>query len=97
MHPAEEKSPDRAEAAAQIGVFSAGLWNHGAQFGIGEGAEKGKNCADDPRREDYGNEAAFTGHFGGLEKDSRADHGAYDDRAGRPGAESADEIEPLRG
>src|SRR5689334_15575587 len=93
MHPAKEKSPQRAEATTQVGVLAAGFRNHRPQFSVGERAEEGQNPTDNPRGENDGNEAAVVSHFGGLEEDSCADHGADHDRAGSPGTEPTYQLE----
>ncbi len=90
VHPAEEEAPHRTETATQVGVFAAGFGKHGAELRERERAEKGKNGADDPGGEDDGDGTAFARHFGGLEENSGADHGADYDGHGGPGAESAD-------
>src|SRR5882724_6674886 len=84
VHPPEEKSVDWTESAAQVSVFAASFRNHRAEFGERKRAEDGKNRADDPRRENYGDGFAFAGHFRGLEEDAGADHSAYDDGSGSP-------------
>ena len=86
MHPAEEEAPGWTEGASKVGVLAAGFGDGGAQFGERQRAKEGENCAYDPRGEDDADGAAFAGHFGGLEEDAGADHGADDDGAGGPGA-----------
>src|SRR5712672_3363586 len=95
MHPAKEESPDWTEAPAQIGILSAGFGKQRTQFREGEGAEEGENCADDPSRENYRDKASLAGHFGWLKKNTGADHGADDYRAGCPSTKSTDKIEAL--
>ena len=49
--------------------------------------------ANDPCGENYRNGAAFASHFGGLQKNTGADHGADHDGGGGPGAETANKFE----
>src|SRR6266852_5507223 len=97
MHPAKEEAINRSEAAAEIGVFAASFRNHGAQFGEGKCAEDGKNGADDPRGKNDGDAAAFAGHFGGLQENSGANHGADNDGRGRPRAQPAHQLQTFFG
>src|SRR6266851_5413186 len=82
-------SPGIAMWSVKIGVATTGRRNPRKR------TKERENRADDPGGENDGDEAALTGHFGRLEKNSRADHCADDDRARGPGAESADEFEPF--
>jgi len=68
MRPAEEKSVDRPESAAQIGVFAACFRNHGAEFGERERAKYREDGADNPRGKNNGDAFAFARHFRGLQE-----------------------------
>ena len=93
VHPAKQKSPHGTEGAAEISVFAAGLGDGGAKFRERQRAKNRKNRSDDPRGENDGDGAAFASHFGGLQKNTGADHGADDDGGGGPGAQAANEFE----
>src|SRR5262249_4475634 len=66
MHPAEEKSPNRAEAAAKVCILTACFGNGRSELSIRERAKDGEDRASDPRGKNDGNEATFARHLGGL-------------------------------
>jgi hypothetical protein len=95
MHPAKQKSIDRAERAAQVGVFAARFRNRRAKLRERQCAKNGQHRADDPRCENYGNGTAFASHFRRLQKNAGADHGANDDGCRSPRAKPANQFEPF--
>src|SRR5947207_6906915 len=97
MHPAKDEAVNRAEAAAEIGVFAAGFRDHGAQFREGKRAEDGKNRADDPRGENDADTTYFVSHFRGHAENSRANHGSDNDGSAPPRAQAAHQLQPSFG
>ncbi len=78
--------------SAEVDIFAAGVGEHGAEFGVGHGAEEREQAADDPGEIDEGGGAGVAHHFGGNEKDAAADDGADDDGGGLRCAEYTGEI-----
>ncbi len=93
MHPAKKKAVYRAKGAAQICVFAACLRNGRAKLRERQRAKNGQHRANNPRRKNHGNGAAFPSHFRRLQKNAGADHGANDDRSGSPRAKPANQFE----
>jgi hypothetical protein len=93
MHPTEKKAPDGSQASAQVCVLAAGFGHRRAEFGEGQRAKKGKQSAGNPCGVDHADRAADGGHFARLQKYSRADHRADDDRCRSPGTQAAYQIE----
>ena len=81
-----------AVGAAQVDVFAAGVGKHGAEFGVGHGAEEREQAADDPGEIDERGGAGVAHHLAGHEKDAAADDGADDDGGGLGCAEDAGQI-----
>src|SRR5581483_5929348 len=80
--PGIEKSSEWAIGVAHVNVLAAGLWFHGAKFGIGERAEERKQSADDPRQINQPGGTDRLHHFGGYQENTAADDGADHDRSG---------------
>ena len=87
IHP--NKKPKRP---AKVGIFAAGFWNHGTQFRKAQGAEKRECAPGNPGGKYNGNGLRFGCHLAGLQKNSRADHGADDNGSGRPRAKRSNEF-----
>ena len=81
-----------AVGAAEIDVFAAGVREHGAEFGVGHGAEEREQAADDPGEVDERGGAGVAHHLAGDEEDAAADDGADDDGGGLRCAEDTREI-----
>ena len=71
-----------AVGAAEVDVFAAGIGKHGAEFGVGHGAEEREQAADDPGEIDKRGGAGVAHHLGGDKEDAAADDGADDDGGG---------------
>ena len=78
--------------AAQVDVLAAGVGQHGAQFGVGHGAEEREQAADDPRQVDQRGRADVVHHLAGNEEDAAADDGADHDGGGLACAEHARQV-----
>src|SRR5579864_314049 len=61
--PSGKKSRQRPVSVANIDVFSAGLWLHGAKLGIGGSPEERKNSADNPGNVDEASRPGSLHHF----------------------------------
>ncbi len=83
-----------AVRAAEVDIFAARIRQHGAELGVGHGAEEREQAADDPSEIHQGGGAGVAHHFAGHKKDAAADDGADDDGRGLAGAENAREIVP---
>ena len=81
-----------AIGAAQVDVLAAGVGEHGAEFGVGHGAEEREKTADDPREVNEHGRACVLHHFAGDEEDAAADDGADDDGGGLAGAKDAGQV-----
>src|SRR5271170_6471690 len=95
-HPAEKKSPERAETAAEIDVRSAGFGERRAQLGIAESAKKYDESADEPGGKNQFDRADSPGHVAGDEENSRANGVADDDRGRRPQTQTTNQMRRLR-
>src|SRR5580704_7294702 len=95
-HPAEEKSPERTEAAIEVNVGAAGFGEGGAEFGITEGAREHNESADDPRGENQSSGAHDASHVAGNQENASTDGVANDDGRGGPQAEAANQVGMLR-
>ena len=71
-----------AIGAAQVDIFAAGVGQHGAELGIGHGAEEREQPADDPCKINERGGAGVAHHFAGHKKNAAADDGADDDGRG---------------
>ena len=74
-------------------VFAAGAWHRRGEFRVRKRAEYRKNCSDDPRSENYADALSFARHLRRLQKNSRADHCADNDRCRSPWTQVADQFE----
>ena len=81
-----------AVGAAQVDILAAGIGQHGAQLGIGHGAEKREQPAHDPGQVDQRGGADILHHLAGDKKDAAADDGAHHDGRGLAGAQDAGQI-----
>jgi hypothetical protein len=80
--PHVEEGGGVAVRAAQVDVFAAGVGQHGAQFGVGHGAEEREQSADDPGEIDQGRGADVLHHLARHKEDAAADDGADDNGRG---------------
>jgi hypothetical protein len=90
--PHVEKGGRVAVGSAQVDILAAGVRHHGAEFGIGHGAEEREQATDDPGEIDKRRRADILHHLARNEKNAAADNGA-DYNGGRlAGAEHARQI-----
>ncbi len=90
--PHVEEGGGVAVGAAQVDVFAAGVGQHGAEFGVGHGAEEREQAADDPGEIDERGGADVLHHLARHKEDAAADDGADDDGRGLAGAEDAGQV-----
>ena len=81
-----EKSGRVAVSAAQEDVAATGIGQHGAQLGIGHGAEQREQASGDPGEIDERRGAGVAHHLAGNKENAAADDGADDDGGGLAGA-----------
>ena len=74
--PGVEEPGERTIGVAHVDVLSARLWLHGAEFGIGEGAEEREQAAHDPCQVDKPGRTNGLHHFFGDKEDAAANDGA---------------------
>ncbi len=87
-----EKGGRVAVSAAQKDVPAAGVGQHGAQLGIGHGAEEREQAAGEPGEINERRGAGVAHHLAGNQKDAAADDGADDDGRGLAGAQHAGQV-----
>ncbi len=95
-HPAEEKSPERPEAAGEVNVGAACFGEGGAEFGVAKGAEENDESADDPRGKDQSGGTDGASHVAGDQENAGADRIADDNGDRRPQTEATNQIGRLR-
>ena len=80
--PGVKKSSQRAVTVADVNILAAGLRLHGAQFGVGQRSKERKQSAHQPRQVNQLCRPSGLHHLGRNQKNSTADDGADDNRAG---------------
>ena len=91
-HPAEEKSPERAEPMIQINIRATCPGKRRAKLGIAKGTEEDDDAAKNPRNEDERHCSDCACHVARDKKNSRADRIADNDGRSCPEAKATDEL-----
>jgi hypothetical protein len=87
--PGPEEAAEAAVGLAHEDVLAAGVREHRAQLGVGEGAEERERAARHPDGQDEAGAVQHLGDGAGLEEDARADDGTHHDRRGLRKAQRA--------
>ena len=87
----DEGDPAPAVGFADVDVLTAGLGQHGAEFGDAESAAKGEETADQPDEQAHARRAHVGGDGARRLEDAGTDHAAHDDGGGFEGTEPPNE------
>ena len=97
QHPAVKKRNQVAVSFAEVNVLSAGVGEHGAEFGEGDAGAQRNHSAEDPHQKKQRWIRQRPGNVFGGKKNRRADDAAHEKQYGVKQAKPTDETRLLAG